>query len=1138
MDKYEYNVKSDQIKKLYSRKEFEAAAKIADEIDWYRVKDNTMINRVADIYENTKQYEKAKEVLLIAYERSPLGRQLAYKLTILALRTKNFVEADEFYQDFVEMSPSDVSQYLLKYRIAKAKGEDIEVLIKILEAYIEVEMDERWQYELAKLYHEAGEDDKCIAMCDELELWFNDGKYVDKARELKKLITGVLTEYNKRYAKDNVAKSNIASSNIVSTEDSKNITSVSNGESDNLEVNAPNVNAGSIDEYDEDSEDDTQADNWNQVDALGRERVSKVNEESDEDEEAESEDHTGMRSLAEAIVAGKEERKTSKYNKKKDDEEVLEDNLELLDDNISDDDDEYLDDEISAEDEARANANAAAKEVARRAEEAEKNIPKLTAEEIAANEALKAAEAAALEAQRAADLARQLVMEAKLRAEQVKGTSGTPSDKYKGMTADEISKSLESEDMLSGNSDLRKKDSMIEIFEFDKDKEGKVSNIGEELTKTAEIDIDEINIRLADENNLYNTANIQAALAKSMEKLMNDEKKVRNAFEMQIDDDNDEIRPTIEEDDNNEILPAIEDDDSYLDDDDEDVYDDSADTTENVKESENVSEVEEVEESEIINEPENVIEAENTPETAEENSATENTVNVEEIKETESIPEVKTVEEAKDIPEVETVGEAKDIPEVETVEEAKDIPEAETVGEAKDIPEVETIVESDEYSKVNEESAPIEEIRNSEETEEVKSVETVSDEDEIEDDLIDEPTKRIDRAEINRILNASKNIYQSLPKSVFENTEEKVETKVEMTKPEEDDQIEGQMTLEEVLAEFKDNEADKTNDNESDELKENTNETSEEATENADETIDEVLENANETSEEATENADETIDEVSENANETSEEATDKSSVASADFVVKNHRIPEEYRSLFNDFVGTGSMEEKIADTLDNLINKFVMDGTSKTNNVIITGSAKIGKTTLGLSLIKAANRGRNRSGRKVAKVKASVLNKRGVALAMTQILGTDLIIEQAGNLMPNTIIDLMIAMKNYTEEMLIVLEDDKAAIDRMLDNSPDLKGFFSNRLDIHEMEIDDMVKIAKDYAEEQFYIIDEMGELALYAKLDDISGRNPVLSIEDIQEVIDDAIAHANRFSLGKIFGRIHKNKDDMRVLSEQDFL
>ncbi|MDD6293989.1 MAG: hypothetical protein PUA71_09305 [Eubacteriales bacterium] len=1188
MDKYEYNVKSDQIKKLYSRKEFEAAAKIADEIDWYRVKDNTMINRVADIYENTKQYEKAKEVLLIAYERSPLGRQLAYKLTILALRTKNFVEADEFYQDFVEMSPSDVSQYLLKYRIAKAKGEDIEVLIKILEAYIEVEMDERWQYELAKLYHEAGEDDKCIAMCDELELWFNDGKYVDKAKELKKLITGVLTEYNKRYAKDNVAKSNTASSNTVSKEVSKNITGVSNGESDNLEANTSNVNAGSVnatsmsnsiddltemasankqisdnedneeysgadnaeysgadnaeysdadydEEYDEDSEDYSQADNWNQVDALGRERVSKVSEETDEDEEAESEDHTGIRSLAEAIVAGKEERKASKYNKKKDDEDLSEDNLELLDDNISDDDDEYLDDEISAEDEARANANAAAKEVARRAEEAEKNTPKLTAEEIAANEALKAAEAAALEAQRAADLARQLVMEAKLRAEQIKSTSGTPSDKYKGMSADEISKSLESEDMLSGNSDLRKKDSMIEIFEFDKNKEGKVSNIGEELTKTAEIDIDEINIRLADENNLYNTANIQAALAKSMEKLMNDEKKVRNAFEMQIDDDNNEIRPTIEEDD------------SYLDDD-EDVYDDSVDETEDVKESENKPEAEELE----------------------------------------TLPEVEEVETSANVNATEN--------EPEVNEESKDISEEEAVEESKDIPEVETVEESKEDNKASEVSAPIEEVRTLEETKEEKTVEAVSDE--IEDDLIDGPTKRIDRAEINRILNASKNIYQSLPKSVFENTEEEVKAKTEMTKSEEDDQIEGQMTLDEVMAEFKNNEAaesedsevsdsdisDKTLSGESDiktnndeardvlkaleQVEETTDEVSDDILENANEASEEVAENANEVSEEAAENvnevSEEVTEEVTEDVNETletesesnskksveesesdskksvekPEDKTDKSSVASTGFVVKNHRIPEEYRSLFNDFVGTGSMEEKIADTLDNLINKFVMDGTSKTNNVIITGSAKIGKTTLGLSLIKAANRGRNRSGRKVAKVKASVLNKRGVALAMTQILGTDLIIEQAGNLMPNTIIDLMIAMKNYTEEMLIVLEDDKAAIDRMLDNSPDLKGFFSNRLDIHEMEIDDMVKIAKDYAEEQFYAIDEMGELALYAKLDDISGRNPVLSIEDIQEVIDDAIAHANRFSLGKIFGRIHKNKDDMRVLSEQDFL
>ena len=178
MDKYEYNVKSDQIRKLYSHKEYEAAAKIADEIDWRKVKDNSMISRVADVYENNKEYSKAKEILLIAYERSPLGRQLAYRLTILSLRTRDFVEADEFYQDFVEMSPMDVAQYILKYRIAKAKGEDTDILISILEAYVEVEKDERWQYELAKLYHDAGYEDKCVSMCDDIIVWFNGGKYV------------------------------------------------------------------------------------------------------------------------------------------------------------------------------------------------------------------------------------------------------------------------------------------------------------------------------------------------------------------------------------------------------------------------------------------------------------------------------------------------------------------------------------------------------------------------------------------------------------------------------------------------------------------------------------------------------------------------------------------------------------------------------------------------------------------------------------------------------------------------------------------------------------------------------------------------------------------------------------------------
>lgn len=250
------------------------------------------------------------------------------------------------------------------------------------------------------------------------------------------------------------------------------------------------------------------------------------------------------------------------------------------------------------------------------------------------------------------------------------------------------------------------------------------------------------------------------------------------------------------------------------------------------------------------------------------------------------------------------------------------------------------------------------------------------------------------------------------------------------------------------------------------------------------------------------------------------------------------HKIPEIFKNMFGDFLTFEGMEEKIADTLNNLINNFVMDGTSKTNNVIITGSAKVGKTALGLSIIKAANRGRKRKRRKVAKVKATALNKRGVSTAMMQILGTDLIIEQAGNLMPNTLIDLMTVMKSYTEEMLIILEDDKAAIDRMLDNMPDLKDLFNNRVDIMEFEINDLVKVAKAYAEREHYTIDDIGILALYAKIDDISGRNQGMTFEEVEEVIDDAIDHANRFTIGKIIGKLKKNKLGMGVLTEEDFL
>ncbi len=932
MDKYEYNVKSDQIRKLYSHKEYEAAAKIADEIDWRKVKDNSMISRVADVYENNKEYSKAKEILLIAYERSPLGRQLAYRLTILSLRTRDFVEADEFYQDFVEMSPMDVAQYILKYRIAKAKGEDTDILISILEAYVEVEKDERWQYELAKLYHDAGYEDKCVSMCDDIIVWFNGGKYVEKAMKLKQLHKKASVQQEITVEKE-IEKTPVIA--VVPEETKQPV-------SDNTLQNI--ILKGNIREKERSVEGITGI-------LKGLDNLMKETEEQEE-----------VKQQAEAVMKP---------------EPVIQ-NLSVQ---------EKIDAALADDTDATAVNDAL--------------------------EAIKAAEKAAYEAQKAAEVAKRLAREAQLKAQAAEKAAmhedisdsdmddddeEDENDIYTGLSGEEISRQMEEEDILKGDVEIPPKD-VIEIFEFDEKKDGKCSHIGEELTKTAEIDIDEINFQIEKtENNIYDTANIQAALAVSMEKIMDMEssnaEEARNPFE-----------PNTEE---------------------------------------------------------------------------------------------------------------AEVPQEEELQpEESETEKAESADGSEVLQAVESAVEQ----------APVEEVTESavsEETEIPKSGKTES----VSGDINLERTKVIDREAISRVLARQKEFFSKVS----------MEEDIDLDEPMEiNEQIEGQMTIEEVLTEYE-------------RRKEETMNTAKMA-----EAIEAVkAEMAAEEQEVLNQKQAEPVvhievkqeTEMVQKAEEPAvpEKATETAVPGKANDIdlhaLSMHKIPEIFKNMFGDFLTFEGMEEKIADTLNNLINNFVMDGTSKTNNVIITGSAKVGKTALGLSIIKAANRGRKRKRRKVAKVKATALNKRGVSTAMMQILGTDLIIEQAGNLMPNTLIDLMTVMKSYTEEMLIILEDDKAAIDRMLDNMPDLKDLFNNRVDIMEFEINDLVKVAKAYAEREHYTIDDIGILALYAKIDDISGRNQGMTFEEVEEVIDDAIDHANRFTIGKIIGKLKKNKLGMGVLTEEDFL
>lgn len=201
MDKYEYKLKMDEIKSLAGEKRYEEAAVIVDSINWRKVRNVNSLVKAGEIYAQVGRYEEAKEILLMAYDRSPIGRMIIYRLAEVAIKQKNFEEAQEYYDEFVEIAPHDNLKYVLRYEINRAKEAGIDVLIGILEELKDQEYTERWAFELAFLYHKAGKSEQCIDACDELILWFGDGPYVEKALELKMLYQPLNKAQEDKYRK-------------------------------------------------------------------------------------------------------------------------------------------------------------------------------------------------------------------------------------------------------------------------------------------------------------------------------------------------------------------------------------------------------------------------------------------------------------------------------------------------------------------------------------------------------------------------------------------------------------------------------------------------------------------------------------------------------------------------------------------------------------------------------------------------------------------------------------------------------------------------------------------------------------------------------------------------------------------------
>lgn len=215
MDKYEYKLKIDQMKALIAEKDYLSAAEIADSINWRKVRNVNLLMKAGEVYINQKRYEDARDILLIAYDRSPIGRLIIYRLAEIAIKMKNFEEAEEYYDEFVEIAPHDNLKYILRYKLNKAKGADIKLQIAILEEFKEAEYTEEWAYQLAYLYHQAGEGEKCVDACDELILWFGEGIYVERALELKMLYQPLTKSQEDKYRAFKQQKSGIRDDNSV-----------------------------------------------------------------------------------------------------------------------------------------------------------------------------------------------------------------------------------------------------------------------------------------------------------------------------------------------------------------------------------------------------------------------------------------------------------------------------------------------------------------------------------------------------------------------------------------------------------------------------------------------------------------------------------------------------------------------------------------------------------------------------------------------------------------------------------------------------------------------------------------------------------------------------------------------------------
>ena len=1079
MDKYEYRVKTEQMLDHLEKKEYQKAMDIAESIDWRRVKNASMLNTVSEIYEYNGEFKKGRDILFLAFDRAPGSRKIVYRLGTLALKIKDIREATDCYEEFVKLAPKDPNQYILKYKILRTQGAALSDQIAALEEFKKAEYIEKWAYELAKLYDEAGMTAECLEECDDLILWFSEGKYVYLAMELKMKYKPLTPLQQEKYdSRPGAVK--------------KQPEPVKQTESTLEEVDDEN-------EYDEGSEEEVQESTVQRIDDAQVQEIPPepvpMQEEFEIPEEAAQADVVPEEVVPEATAAVEEtpmyreeepeasvetpEEHTSAIKQvvtgatleealaqgvavasginieeeamKEREDEILANGQMMIDDILQKWEAKQKDHEEAiakqkAKDEERLQKE---REQARiRQEEERKEVERKAAEAEARRKAEEEAarKAAEEEARRKAEeeARRKAEEEARRKAEEEAARKAAEEEARRKAEEEAARKAAEEEARRKAEEEAARK-AAEEEARRKAEEEAARKAAEEEARRKAEEEArrkaEEEAARKAAEEEARRKAEEEAA--RKAEKEAADEKESERNTQRIPDD----------------IVRLMEE-----------------------MESENEDSEDEIYEEELEDGPgmdEDFIEG------IEDELAG--------LDMNGSSFEEGDFDEA-DFEEEDLEGEDFD---------EGDFEEEDLEGEDFD----EGDFEEEDFDEEDLDEADFEE----EDLDEEELEEADFDEDDFED--IDDEETDFDEGDFE----------EDMDEEDFD--EEEIDDDEELDFGED---LEGEDFDE---ADFEEEDLDEGDFDEGDFEKEDFDE--------------EEIEDEDDTEElEIEEPSEEEIQARIKKSKggvpfDTGFVVTGRYDLSATSEIGLKAGLTEEQKKLFSYFVPVRGMSEQIVEVLDN-DRRAQREGTSKTGNLLVIGRKGSGKTVLAVDIVKAIQKQRNLKQGKVAIVTGESLNKKELTNIIQKLRGGAIIIEHAGKLNSRTVKELNYLMEKKTGELLFVLEDQRKPLERLMTANPEFKKKFSSKLELPVFINDELVTFGQTYAKENGYKLDEMGILALYSRIDVMQREDHAVSVAEVKEIMDEAIAHSQKANVKHLARRVFgKGTDDSDriILKEEDF-